>query len=96
MRRTFCITWTFFQQHKKNIRTTFEAIFFNIIALLNTSMLDYCCFFLNIECMKEMDQIQINQKRSSFKKRIRKELERNEYYGNQKPKVPTEFKFNFP
>ena len=46
--------------------------------------------------MKEMDKIQINQKRSSFKKRIRKELERNEYYGNQKPKVPTEFKFNFP
>ena len=86
MRRTFCITWTFFQQHKKNIRTTFEAIFFNIIALLNTSMLDYCCFFLNIECMKEMDQIQINQKRSSFKKRTRKELERNENYCNQKPK----------
>ena len=46
--------------------------------------------------MKEMDKIQINQKRSSLKKRIRKELERNEYYGNQKPKVPTEFKFNFP
>ena len=53
-------------------------------------------YFFNIDFMKEMDKIQINQKRSSFKKRIRKELERNEYYGNQKPNVPTEFKFNFP
>ena len=53
-------------------------------------------YFFNIDFMKEMDKIQINQKRSSFKKRIRKELEKNEYYGNQKPKVPTEFKFNFP